>query len=258
MLRRTCLALLLFSVSLSPVLAHDLWLMPEPDSSDPKTILIRAVVGAAFPKGDEARKASDYQSARFQQKGTSEPLPDFAKESKLMGRIPGGEAVFVSAIGPTRQIDLKPEEVKQYLREEVGLDEAAMATLLEGAGKKFHETYSRTLKSLVIPATASFVPLDVPFGFPLEIHLLRYERAKDGRRSFAFRLQKDTKPLAGASLRIVGSGGKTLKVRTDERGEAEASIVQSGPILIAFIELTGSGPGRYQTRWTNLAIYDLR
>ena len=257
-MRRTPAVLLLLAVSLSPVLANDVWLKPESDSSDPKTIFVGAVMGAAFPKDDETKKASEYQNVRFQQKGATEALPVSGKDSKLMGRITGGEAFFVSATGPTREIVLKPEEAKQYLKDVVGLNEAAMASLLDGAGRKLHETYSRTLKSLVIPSTATFVPLDVPFGFPLEIHLLRYERSENGRKSFAFRLLKDAKPLAGASLRVVGPDGKTLKTRTDARGEAEVSIVKSGPILIAFIEATGSGPGRYETRWTNLVIYDLR
>jgi hypothetical protein len=258
MLRRTCLALVLLSVSLSPVLAHDLWLMPEKDSSDSRALLIRAVLGTSFPKGEETMKASDYQNARLQQKGTSEPIPDFAKEAKLLGRVTGNEAFFVSALRPAREIDLKQDEARLYLSQEVGLDTAAIASLLENAGRKIHETYSRSLKSLVVPPTASLVPVDVSFGWPLEIHLLRYEHAGDGRKSFAFSVSKDAKPLAGVSVRVVGPNGKTIKVRTNERGEAEASIVQSGPILIAFIELTGSGPGRYETRWTNLAIYDLR
>ena len=258
MLRRAILALLFLAVSLSPLHAHDLWLKPEPDSSEPKGIAIRAVVGSTFPKGEETKKASDYKDVRFQVKGTPEPLPGFGKDPKLLGRVPGGEGCFVSAVGPTREVDLTAEEAREYLRDEVGLDQAAMAPLLENAGRKLHETYSRTLKSLVIPATASFVPLDVPLGWPVEIHLVRYERAKDGRKSFAFRLLRDGKPLAGASVRVVRPDGKAQKARTDQRGEAEASIVQGGPILIAFIELTGSGPGRYETRWTNLGIYDLR
>jgi hypothetical protein len=258
MLRRILLFALLLAASFTPVLAHDLWLMPEMDSSDPKAMLIQAVVGSTFPKGEESKKASDYQNARLQKKGAFEPIPDFAKDANLLGRVTGGEAFFVSAMGPKREIDLKTGEAKEYLREEVGLDAAAMAPLLENAGRKLHETYSRTLKSLVVPPTASFVPLDVPFGWPLEIHLLRYERAEGGRKSFAFSLSKEGKPLQGATVRVVGPDGKMFKVRTDVRGEAEASIVQSGPILIAFIELSGSGPGRYETRWTNLALYDLR
>jgi len=258
MLRRTSLAMLLLILSLSPLLAHDLWLKPEADASDSKAVLIRAVVGSSFPKGEETKKASDYKNARLQQNGASEPIPDFGKDPKLLGRVSGGEAFFVSASGPTREVDLKPEEAREYLTEEVGLDEAAVASLLANSGRKLHETYSRNLKSLVIPSTASFVPLDVPFGFPLEIHLIRYERTEDGRKSFAFRLSKDAKPLAGASLRVVGPDGKALKARTDERGEAEASIVQRGPILIAYIEVAGSDPGRYETRWTNLALFDLR
>ena len=258
MLRRTSLVLLLLAVCLTPATAHDLWLMPEKDSSDPKAFLIRAVVGASFPKEEEAKKASEYGNVRFQQKGTLEPIPDFAKKPELLGRVTGGEAFFVSAQGPTSEIDLKPEEVKEYLSEEVGLDAAAMAPLLKAPGQKFHETYSRTLKSLVIPAAASFIPPDIPFGWPLEIQLLRYERAKDGRKTLAFKLSKDAKPVAGATVRVLGPDGKTLKARTNERGEAEASIVKSGPILIAFIEFSQSGPGRYKTRWTNLAIYDLR
>lgn len=31
-----------------------------------------------------------------------------------------------------------------------------------------------------------------------------------------------------------------------------------GPALIAFIDLSASQKGRYQTRWTNLVIHDLR
>ena len=258
MFRHLLVVSFLFAASLRPLLAHDLWLKPEPDSSDSSALLIRAVLGTSFPKEEETMKASDYRNVRLQQKGTSEPIPDFAKEAKLLGRVTGNEAFFVSALRPAREIDLKQDEARQYLSQEVGLDTAAIASLLENAGRKIHETYSRSLKSLVVPPTASSVPQDVGFGWPLEIHLLRYERARDGRKSFAFRVSKDAKPLAGASVRVVGPDGKTLKARTDERGEAEASIVWGGPILIAFIELAGSAPGRYETRWTNLAIYDLR
>jgi hypothetical protein len=184
-------------------------------------------------------------------------LTGTGKDAEEIGLISGAEPFFVTALGPIREIDMSVKEAREYLKSEVGLDEAAIAALLRER-EKVHETYSRILKSLVVPRGSESVPKDPGMGLPLELRLLRYERDASGRRSLAVRLTKDDKPLASACVRIVGPGGKTIKARTDAKGEMEALVDSKGPVLIAFIEVSGSGAGRYQTRWTNLAIFDGR
>ena len=293
------LVALLMAASLSGAFAHDLWLQPEQGSSAPGTLRIRAVVGARFPKGEESKKAADYRDARSQRVGKMAPLADFGKEPTLLGSVKEKEAFFAAVIGPTREIDLKPNEVREYLTEELGTDAATIDSMLKDGGPTLHETYSRTLKAFVVPKGASSVPnffpppkqretpsapsevapadtgtisgplADVPFGLPLEIVLTRWDPGHDPKQcdrrhagpctSLAFQLLKDGKPLPGAFLRIVSADGKTQKVRTDQEGMTETrDVVRRGPVLIAFIELAASEKGRYETRWTNLAIHDFR
>ena len=250
-------ALLAFGSALAPAWAHDLWLQPERDPANAGAVLIRAVVGASFPRAEEARPASDYRDARVRKGSLSSSLTGTGKDATEIGRVSGAEPFFVTALGPIREIDLSVKEAREYLESEVGLDEAAIAALLRER-EKVHETYSRILKSLVVPPGAGSVPEDPGMGLPLELRLLRYERDAGGRRSLAVRLTKDDQPLASASVRIVGPAGKTITARTDAKGVMEALVDSKGPVLIAFIEVSGSGAGRYQTHWTNLAIFDGR
>ena len=109
-------ALLSSLVALSPALAHDLWLQPERDRVDGPRILIQAVVGASFPKWEEAKKAAEYRDARVFRDGTMVALAGAVTDPTTLGSVRGDSAFFVGAVGPERQIDLKPEEVRGYLR----------------------------------------------------------------------------------------------------------------------------------------------
>ena len=254
---RISLVILSLLLSVSSALSHDLWLQPEPDPSRPGGLVFRAVVGASFPKWEEAKQAADYSQVRTRTSGPPIlPLPA-PEDPTLLGRAPGDAAFFVAAPGPAREIDLKPSEARGYLIEEVGLDGKAIESLLKEAGPTLHETYSRILRLLVIPR-GSALPADAPFGLPLEILLLRLDRGEGPGAEIAFRLLRDGKPLPGAAVRLLSPGRKFPLLRTDARGEATARVDGGKPLLLAFIELVGSGKGRYETRWTNLAIFDER
>lgn len=250
-------ALLSFLVALSPALAHDLWLQPESDDVDGPRILIRAVVGASFPKWEEAKQAADYRDVRVFRDGTMVALAGAGTGPTTLGSVRGDSAFFVGAVGPQRQIDLKPEEVRGYLRDEVGLRKEAIDRVLAGSGPTLHETYTRALKTLVIPRLAREVPADVAFHLPREIVLLRWERGHDPRMGLSIRLLKDGKPLPGSPVRVLSVDGSE-RLRTDARGEARTWVDPGAPVLVAFIELAASAKGRYETFWTNLAIFDFR
>jgi uncharacterized protein DUF4198 len=274
--RRILLGLPVVAASCFTSFAHDLWIEPHADASG-GAVLLRAVVGARFPTGEETKRIDDYRNAFLQQGGKKVPLPGFGMEPTLLGSLSGKEPFFVAVTGPAREIDLKPEEVREYLTEEVGADAALIDALLSDAGAKLHETYSRTLKAFVIPRGASSASValspageqgvgDDPFGLPLEIILTGWNPGHDPARNTAlrspsleFQLRKEGKPLAGAFVRIVQGDGKTQRVRTDKDGKAGTrELSERGPVLLAFIELSTSRKGRYETRWTNLAIHDLR
>jgi hypothetical protein len=271
--RAILIGLLVITASSFPSFADDLWIEAHEDSSSGGAVQLRAVMGAKFPTGEETKKAGDYKDARLQREGKIEPLPGFGKEPTLLGSLSAKEPFFVSVIGPTREIDLKPVEVREYLSELVGAGAARIDSLLKDSGGKLHETYSRTLKAFVIPRGATFPPLalgfDHPFSHPLEILLTAWNPGHDPKKestqhtgpctSLEFQLRRDGKPLGGAFVRIVTSDGKTQTVRTNEEGKAATrEVIEHGPVLIVFIELSASQKGRYQTRWANLAIHDLR
>jgi hypothetical protein len=239
-----------------PAFAHDLWLLPEKDGGGADTVRIQAVVGAHFPKGEETKKAADYRDARWQRAGEIRPTPDFGAEPMLLGRIPGKEGFYVSVVGPTREIDLKQSEAREYLRDEVGLEGKELEAMLAGPHATLHETYSRLMKILVLPQSSANPPEDVLFGLPLEIELLELRPVQEGGRELRFRLMAGGKAVGGAFFRVVTAEGKTLPVRADAGGGARARVPARGPILIAHVQVSGKGEGTYETRWSNLAVYE--
>lgn len=235
----------------SPLSAHDLWLDLHPDPSAGK-IVVHAVLGAKFPKVDEVKKVEGYLEPRLIAGRSAGPIPDFGKEPTLIGRVTTDQPFAVSVLGPTREIDLKVEEAREYLKEEVGLPPERIAAIVDGASPSVHETYSRILKAIrAKPQTT--VPS--PFGLPVEINLLSVRPAEPDRWEITFEVRKENQGVPDAFARILAAAKSTQHVRTDRNGRGRFSVPRGSPILIAYIELVSAEKGRYQTRWTNLAIF---
>lgn len=248
------IALLLLAVS-SPLAAHDLWLDLQKEPASRTSIVVRAVLGAKFPKIDEVKKVEGYREARVIMDGApGGPLADFKVEPTLVGRVTTDQPFAVSVLGPMREIDLKIDEAREYLGEEVGLSPEEIVSILEGGSPTVHETYSRTLKAIDLRWGDARLPSASSFSLPLEINLTKAE-SKSGGWELTYQILKDGKPIPGAHARIMAPSAKTQLPRTGQDGSAKVSVPRGGPVLIAYIELTSSGKGRYETRWTNLAIF---
>lgn len=257
-MRRLALSCLFSFLSVPLASPHDLWLQPDPLRPGAGSVRIRAVVGAVFPKFEETKKMVDYREALLRRGGEVAPIAKHGEDPTLLGEVAGESAFFVSARVPKREIDLKAEEVREYLSAEAGLSAHDVEAVLEGGGSVLHETYSRCIKALVIPRGAKSVPDDLPFGLPLEVVVVKWERGSDPRARLSFRLLRDKEPLADAPVRVLGGSGQAVTVRTDVRGEATARVDPGAPVLVAFASLVGREKGRYETLWTNLAIFDFR
>ena len=249
---RYLVALLVLLAASSTSIGHDLWLDLQKDPASRKSIVVRAVLGAKFPKIDEVKKVEGYREARVIAGAPAGPLADFGAEPTLIGRVTTGQPFAVSVLGPTREIDLKIEEAREYLTEEVGLPPERIAAILEGASPTVHETYSRILKTIRL-ANDGGVPGGPPFGLPLEIELVKLDPVGPDRWDITFAVLKEGRPVPDAYTRILASARKTHKVRA-RRGYATISVPRGSPLLIAYIELTSAGRGRYETLWTNLSI----
>ena len=255
--KRLCrhgLAFVLLLITSSPLYAHDLWLDLQKDPASGKAIVVRAVLGAKFPKTDEVKKVEDYREARVIAGAPAGPLADFGAEPTLVGRVTTQHPFAVSVLGPTREIDLKIDEARGYLEEEVGLSPERIAAILEG-GPTVHEVYTRILKAIDLRSGDLPSPPRLEFGLPLEISLVKVDSSSPERWNLAFRILKDGKPLPNVQARVMGPSGKTQFVRTNPDGHATVSMPHGSPLLIAYIEVTSAGKGRYQTLWTNLAIF---
>lgn len=239
----------------SPCVAHDLWLDLEQDPDSRKSIVIQAVLSAKFPKVDEVKKVEDYREPRMMVSGPPvQPLPDFGLEPTLVGRVTTDQPFAVSVLGPTREIDLKLDEAREYLAEEVGLPPGRIAAILDGDAPTVHETYSRILKGIGLRDYGK-APGGLDFGLPIEIRLVRVNLVPPDGWDIKFEILKDGKPLPDAYARILAPARKTQGVRTDKLGSATVSLPRRGSVLIAYIELVSASKGRYETRWTNLAIF---
>jgi hypothetical protein len=120
----TIFSALLFAVSLATgAFAHDTWLIPDQFNLAPKsTVTLDMTSGMEFPKLDTGPKPERVQSAQCRLAGKTFEITNKAAAPhslQFKAELPeAGVATFWVKL-PPRSIELKPEEVKEYL-DEVG------------------------------------------------------------------------------------------------------------------------------------------
>lgn len=205
-------------------LAHDTWLIPDQFNLAPKsTVTLDMTSGMEFPKLDAGPKPERVQSAQCRLAGkTFEITNKTAAPNSLQfkAELPdAGVATFWVKL-PPRSIELKPEEVKEYL-DEVDAPEALRKEWAEMKEQRWRESYTKHQKTFArVGDPASDRSWAEPVGTFLEIVPEKDPTTLKAGDDFPVRVLKDGKPFADFSLNAVSAGqpkGETRKTDADGR-----------------------------------------
>lgn len=215
----------LFAVS-SPTAtsAHDTWLIPDQFNLAPKsTVTLDMTSGMEFPKLDAGPKPERVQSAQCRLAGKTFEITNKAagpNSLQFKAELPdAGIATFWVKL-PPRALELKPEEVKEYL-DEVDAPEALRKQWAEMKEQRWRESYTKHQKTFArVGDPASDLSWAEPVGTFLEIVPEKDPTTLKAGEDFPVRVLKDAKPFAGFSLNALGAGqtkGETRKTDSDGR-----------------------------------------
>lgn len=217
--------------------AHDTWLIPDQFNVAPKsTVTLDMTSGMEFPKLDVGPKPERVQSAQCRLAGRMFEMTDkSAAPNSLQFKAELAEvgvATFWVKL-PPRAIELKPDQVKEYLNE-VDAPEALRQQWAEMKEPRWRESYTKHPKTF---ARVGQPKSDRSWAEPVEMFLeIVPEKDPTSLKAgddFPVRVLKGGTPFAGFSLNAVRAGepkGETRK--TDSEGRVTFRLSKEGRWLL--------------------------
>lgn len=238
------LAAFLFGLWITSVLAHDTWLIPTQfHIADGESVTLDLTSGMAFPALEVKPKPERIQAVVCRLAGRTFDLKDFeaapkSLQIKAVLRDPGVATLWVKS--PPRQIELKPDQVQEYLDE---IDAPAIVRQQWASEpKRWRESYRKHSKTFVRVGDAKTDnSWREPVGMFLEIIPEKDPTTLRADEDFPVRVLKDGKPFADFSLGIMAGGeAKGAIQKTDAAGRATFRLDKAGPWLLRGTDLRRS------------------
>lgn len=247
----------------SPVVAHDLWLIPPKECKLGEKATVQAVSGNKFPTGDHAPDPAKF-AKRFvvgpDGKEAEVDAAGVAEKAGLLAWTPSKAGVSAVAVQTAPKVlKLDAEDFNSYLVSD-GLPHIYRLRAKEGSLKQDSvERYSKSPKVLVRVGDGKGGDPTKPLGLPLEIVPLADPFTKKVGDTLKVRVLFDTKPLTDAHLGWdhPGEGDEPAgTVRTDAKGEALVPIAQGGLMTIRLTHMTRPKAKDYEWEsfWTTLTF----
>lgn len=261
---RPQLALLLLALAPAPfALAHDTWLLPDHFEVAPKqSVTLDLTSGMAFPALETGPKRERVEAAFCRLAGRTVDLADITAGPKSLVfksdlPEPGLAAFWVKL--PPKSIDLKPEQVAEYLEEIDASGEVKKQWAEAKEPRRWRESYSKHTKTFVRvgeapPGDRSWAE---PVGIALEIVPEKDPTALLAGEEFAVRVLKNGKPFADFPLNALAAGetkGETRK--TDSAGRVAFRLGKAGACLLRGTDVRKStlGDADWESDFTTLTI----
>ncbi len=218
--------------------AHDTWLLPDRFEVAPgQSVTADLTSGMAFPALETGPKRERVESASCRLAGQTFEISDISagpKSITFKTELPkaGIAALWVKL--PPKSIELKPEQVDEYLHEiDAPAEVRKQWTAMEP--KRWIELYTKHQKTFVRVGQPSTTDRSwsEPVGAGLEIIPETDPTALREGDELSVRVLKDGKPFAQFALNAVAAGetkGETRK--TDADGRVAFSLNKSGPWLL--------------------------
>ena len=233
-------------VTLAMAVAHDTWLLPNRFHTEPgTTALLDLTSGMEFPKLDVGPKRERVGRVVCRLAGRSFDLNDFTEAANSL-RIkaafpePGIAAIWVKS--SPRQIELKPDQVREYI-EEIDAPAAARQQWAEmKEPKRWRESYTKHPKTFVRVGDAKIdMSWREPVGMFLEIVPEKDPTTLHVGDDFPVRVLRDGAALSDFSLGVLATGESKGTIRkTDAAGRASFRLDKAGRWLLRGTDLRKS------------------
>jgi len=221
-------------ILVASALAHDTWLIADHTSvALNATVTLDLTSGMAFPALDVAPKRERVGNAscrlagrRFEVSDISTGLKSLQFKAKLSET--GVATIWIRL--PARTIELKPEQVKEYL-DEVSAPDALRRQWAEmKEPKRWRESYTKHPKTFVrVGDPKSDQSWNEPVGMYLEIVPDNDPTALRAGDEFAVHVLKDGKPFSYFALNAVREGETKGETRnTDASGGVTFRMIKAG------------------------------
>jgi uncharacterized GH25 family protein len=226
--------------------AHDTWLIPDRFQIAPgETGTLDLTSGMEFPKLEVGPKRERIQAVICRLAGRTFELKDFDERPKslhIKAVFPDSGVAALWVTSPTKEIELKPEQVQEYL-DEIDAPASARKQWAETKEpKRWRESYRKHAKTFVRVGDAKAdSSWREPVGMFLEIVPEKDPTALRAGDDFPVRVLKDGKPLGAFSLGIVAEDDPKGSIqKTDESGRATFRLDKAGPLLLRGTDLRRS------------------
>jgi uncharacterized GH25 family protein len=235
---RFLIAALIYGGFAASAVGHDTWLIADQTKTTPNTMItLDLTSGMAFPALDVAPKRERVGNASCRLAGRIFEISDIsAGEKSLQFKtklLAEGIATFWIKL-PQRTIELKPEQVKEYLDEVSAPDALRQEWNKMKEPRRWRESYTKHPKTFVrVGNPASDQSWNEPVGMFLEVIPEKNPTALRARDDFPVRVLKNGKPFADFALNAVSAGetkGQTRK--TDADGHVSFPMSKAGRWLL--------------------------
>lgn len=252
LLNFSALALVVFLATVAR--AHDTWLIPGTfEVAAKQSITLDLTSGMAFPALETGPKRERVESAKCRLAGQTFDVTDISAGPKSLAfktELPApGIATFWVKL-PPKSIELKPEQVQEYLEEIDAPSEVRKQWAETKEPKRWRELYSKHTKTFVRvgqPPSADRSWAE-PVGVALEIVPGKDPTALREGEEFPVQVLKDGAPFAEFALNAVAEDetkGETRK--TDPAGRVVFRLNKAGRWLLRGTEVRQSK--RSETDW---------
>lgn len=258
-LRSTGVALV-FSLSLAAtVRAHDTWIGPlKPVVKVGESATVEGTSGMKFPELETAVAPDRIRTAAYRVGNATKPVSEKTKSPKsitLRIRPESAGVVTVWLESKPRAIDLKPDQVPEYL-EEIGADEIARDWKSEGSGG-WHETYTKHAKTFLrTDPPAEDRSWMKPVGMDLEIVPETDPTQVRTGDEVSFLLLEAGRPLPDFPVTALAAGTmKGTLAKTNSEGKVRFRLDRKGWWLIKGTHVVrGNAKGTWDSHFSTVTI----
>lgn len=245
-----------------PATAHDTWLLPQRTSANPgQVVSFDLTSGMAFPANEVGVKPDRLARASARLAGKVSDLASDAagkKAMRLKARFaePGIAAAWIES--KPRSLELKPEQVREYLREIGAWDTVGKKWESGGAGR-FRESYTKHAKAYVrVGRPEGDASWGEPVGMALELVPDSDPTQLPAGRELVVRLLSNGQPVTDASVGMVAAKAKSGSLsKTDAEGRVRLRPDRAGWWLIraTVVEPVSKPDLDWESRFTTLTVF---
>ena len=266
MMKKIRLAMLLSSILIAPVLAHDLFLKLDNYFVKPGENVSINILNGSFAASEGAVSFDRMADIAVITPGGERMKPvaaDITKGEKTAYLNLKAEAAgtYVAGLSTmSREIELSGKDFNEYLSHDGIPDTLAERKAKKELGKAVLERYSKHVKIIFQSGDERTNSYATRLGYPVEIVPVSNPYSAKVGASLQFLCLKDGEPLVNQFVMTGHDNGKAISagrnVRTDKNGVATVRITAAGKWYVKFIHMARLSDPKlnYESTWASLSF----